>query len=188
MVPTPDFSAEQGLELRRALVPRMERIERSRPHTLRTIYDAVVCEVREAQADPLHHAMLGRGGSTSFVRYLNAYAKRVEQNRNRLVDDVDDEVFYAFAHHVVGPALDLAARRARDSDPGSDSDSDSGYDDAPISIALMGACSDDAAAPLPAAAHASTNETLRRCEETRTRPRMHAPPHTADQAATTRRA
>ena len=41
------------------------------------------------------------GGTTTFVRFLNAYAIEVERSRScRLVDDVDDDVYYDFAHRI----------------------------------------------------------------------------------------
>ena len=63
------------------------------------------------------------GGTTTFTRFLNAYAAEVESSRSCRLVEADDDVFYEFAH-CIGYYLHLHYGVGSESDEGSSGDGD----------------------------------------------------------------
>ena len=80
------FTAEQGAALRRAMVPRMERIELASELTMCAVAAGAYRQLMEdtGWGDP----GAGEGySSTAFLRYLNAYLVSVERCNDRWQTD-----------------------------------------------------------------------------------------------------
>ena len=59
--------------------------------------EAAQLELSVASAHPDRHPC---GGTTTFTRFLNAYAMEVESSRSCRLIEADDDLFYEFAHRI----------------------------------------------------------------------------------------
>ena len=59
--------------------------------------EAAQLELSVAGSHPDRHPC---GGTTTFTRFLNAYAAEVESSRSCRLVEADDDVFYEFAHRI----------------------------------------------------------------------------------------
>ena len=59
--------------------------------------EAAQLELSMAHDHPDRHPC---GGTTTFTRFLNAYAIEVERSRSCRLVEADDDVFYDFAHRI----------------------------------------------------------------------------------------
>ena len=87
----------------RALEEGLPLLLENMKDTVEAILDGVCCELSTGRADP--RACPLRDGTTGFVRYLNAYAREVEENSCRLVEsDLSDlgdfAEYHAFSQSV----------------------------------------------------------------------------------------